>query len=339
MNKEYINNNTSIIKLAKLWGLNVSSNNMIRCPFHDDATPSMKLYKESSSFYCFGCQLGGDIFDFVQKVKNCDFRTAKEIVFKIFKLDLKMVNHIPVRYRPINPTCNNGISSDEFDYSRFKDIYTSFLASLELSNLGSEYLSRRGFNDGIVSEYQLKSCEPSSYKLDLLDYSDENLRKSGLIKDDDESIRKLFILDNSIIIPAFDQEDNIIYFTGRSIYGKKHFKLNNRPSELFVKNLLPEKQYIFESVFDAMSFHQLTGNNNVISINGLSGLNKLVGHKFIDKKLILCLDNDKAAKIAQDKFRKKRDFEVFDFQSFLSKMNVKNQVKDFNELLMQLKKD
>ena len=34
----------------------------------------MKIYNDS--FYCFGCGASGDIFTFVQKMDNCDFKTA-----------------------------------------------------------------------------------------------------------------------------------------------------------------------------------------------------------------------------------------------------------------------
>lgn len=35
----------------------------IICPFHDDRSPSLKIYRDS--FYCFGCGVGGDSVDFV----------------------------------------------------------------------------------------------------------------------------------------------------------------------------------------------------------------------------------------------------------------------------------
>jgi DNA primase len=38
----------------------------LRCPFHDDATPSLSIHAETGKFHCFGCHAkGGDIFDFV----------------------------------------------------------------------------------------------------------------------------------------------------------------------------------------------------------------------------------------------------------------------------------
>ena len=41
------------------FGLNVSQNGMVCCPFHDDQHPSMKLYEDH--YHCFGCQANGDV--------------------------------------------------------------------------------------------------------------------------------------------------------------------------------------------------------------------------------------------------------------------------------------
>lgn len=35
---------------------------LVRCPFHDDSTPSMVLYP-NNTFHCFGCQANGDSYD------------------------------------------------------------------------------------------------------------------------------------------------------------------------------------------------------------------------------------------------------------------------------------
>ncbi len=51
---------------AEQYGIKLASNNMIRCPFHNDRHPSMKL--NDSYFYCFGCGETGDVVDFVSKL-------------------------------------------------------------------------------------------------------------------------------------------------------------------------------------------------------------------------------------------------------------------------------
>ena len=40
------------------------------CPFHDEAEGSFTVYADSERFYCFGCGLGGDVLDFVQRAEG-----------------------------------------------------------------------------------------------------------------------------------------------------------------------------------------------------------------------------------------------------------------------------
>ena len=49
-----------------------------RCPFHQDEHPSLVVYPETASFFCFGCQVGGDVIDFVRRADGLSFREALE---------------------------------------------------------------------------------------------------------------------------------------------------------------------------------------------------------------------------------------------------------------------
>ena len=51
---------------AEHFGLSVSRNGMVCCPFHADRTPSMKLNEDY--FYCFGCGASGDVIDLAAKL-------------------------------------------------------------------------------------------------------------------------------------------------------------------------------------------------------------------------------------------------------------------------------
>lgn len=51
---------------AEHFGLSVSRNGMVCCPFHDDRHPSMKLYEDH--YHCFGCQTNGDVIAFTSKL-------------------------------------------------------------------------------------------------------------------------------------------------------------------------------------------------------------------------------------------------------------------------------
>lgn len=51
---------------AERYGLHVSRSGMVRCLFHDDATPSMKLYVDH--YHCFGCQATGDAIHLTARI-------------------------------------------------------------------------------------------------------------------------------------------------------------------------------------------------------------------------------------------------------------------------------
>ncbi len=48
------------------------------CPFHREKTPSFHVNRERQTFYCFGCQKGGDVLTFLQEIDGVTFREALE---------------------------------------------------------------------------------------------------------------------------------------------------------------------------------------------------------------------------------------------------------------------
>jgi len=54
-----------------------------RCPFHEERTPSFVVFPDSGNWRCFGaCASGGDVFTFVMRAENLDFRGAMEVLAK-----------------------------------------------------------------------------------------------------------------------------------------------------------------------------------------------------------------------------------------------------------------
>lgn len=73
-----------IIKLVKSYGFDVEmkgTNYFCLCPFHPDKSPSLCLYPETNSFYCFSCNTGGPIEKFVAKVENISSREAIKRIY------------------------------------------------------------------------------------------------------------------------------------------------------------------------------------------------------------------------------------------------------------------
>lgn len=61
-------------QLGRLTGEGVQR--MARCPFHEDATPSLSVNVETGLFHCFGCGASGDVIAFVQRREGVPFPEA-----------------------------------------------------------------------------------------------------------------------------------------------------------------------------------------------------------------------------------------------------------------------
>lgn len=57
-----------------MYGIQPNRNGFVRCPFHNEKTPSMKVDKKVA--HCFGCGWGGDVIKFVMDYERCDFKKA-----------------------------------------------------------------------------------------------------------------------------------------------------------------------------------------------------------------------------------------------------------------------
>lgn len=62
---ESVKGAVSVREAAEGYGLSVSRSGMVRCPFHQDRRPSMKV---DERFYCFGCHETGDVIDFTARL-------------------------------------------------------------------------------------------------------------------------------------------------------------------------------------------------------------------------------------------------------------------------------
>lgn len=91
---EAVRINTTARVVAEHYGLKVNRNQMARCPFHSDRTPSMKIDKR---YYCFGCGEKGDAVDYVAKMFGLSLKDAAIKICEDFGLSYDKGN---VRYQP-----------------------------------------------------------------------------------------------------------------------------------------------------------------------------------------------------------------------------------------------
>src|ERR1700682_3766747 len=46
------------------------------CPWHDDSRPSLHVNPDRQTFHCFVCNIGGDIFSFIETREGVSFKEA-----------------------------------------------------------------------------------------------------------------------------------------------------------------------------------------------------------------------------------------------------------------------
>lgn len=66
----------SALEEGKRMGLEPDRSGFCRCPFHQEKTASMKLYKGEGGFHCYGCGAHGDVIRLVMAYYGINFRQA-----------------------------------------------------------------------------------------------------------------------------------------------------------------------------------------------------------------------------------------------------------------------
>lgn len=50
------------------------------CPIHQEKHPSLTVYPDQQTWHCYGCNAGGDVFNFIMAANSCDFKQAAALL-------------------------------------------------------------------------------------------------------------------------------------------------------------------------------------------------------------------------------------------------------------------
>ena len=78
---KYLKTRISIRDVCLMFNIEISSHGQVSCPDKNnhkngDRNPSMKIYENTDTFYCFKCGKGGDIIDLVSIVRSVKAASA-----------------------------------------------------------------------------------------------------------------------------------------------------------------------------------------------------------------------------------------------------------------------
>jgi DNA primase len=252
------------------------------CPFHDENTPSFFVNPEQQLYYCFGCGVGGDIFNFIMGVEGIDFREAVKSLAN--RAGLSLPEH------KANPQ-----AKEKFDKKKkllqihelTARFYNYLLTSSDIGENGNNYLKQRGFGNDIVEEFQL-GFAPDRWEalyrfLKNKGYSDKLLLESGLILARKNNTGYYDRFRNRVIFTISNHQGQVIGFGGRIIEDVNQPKYLNSPDTIIFdksKNLYglnlakkfiqqSNQAIIVEGYTDVITAYQY-GIKNVVASLGTS---------------------------------------------------------------------
>jgi len=179
------------------------------CPFHNEKTPSFFVSPSKQIWHCFGCNLGGDMFNFVMQIEGVEFVDALRILARkagvtIRRQDPKLKSQRSKLY----DICEEATNFFEKNLSKNKQVL--------------DYLKDRRISSSTIKAfrigYALDSWEALYKHLTEVGYDPQNIENTGLI------IKKQKYYDRfrkRIMFPINDISGQVVGFTGRifSAYG------------------------------------------------------------------------------------------------------------------------
>jgi DNA primase len=111
-----------------------------RCPFHQERTPSFRVYSGGNNFHCFGCGAHGDAIDFLRETQHLDFLDAIRVL--VPEDGRHHSRTASVAKAVVREAC--GTSDQKADRERTERALEVFSKATQLpGTIGMEYLVRR----------------------------------------------------------------------------------------------------------------------------------------------------------------------------------------------------
>lgn len=244
------------------------------CPFHAEKTPSFSVAPDKGLFYCFGCQAGGDIFHFLQRMENIGFAEAIKLLAE--KLNIP----VPERERT---EAERQRERDREDILRAnamaRDFFHACLTRTKLGAPARDYLSGRGVSEEMVLDWKLgfapDSWDKMSVALQTRGITEQTLIKAGL----SSARAQGGVFDrfrNRIMFPIEDIRERVVGFGGRVMDNSQPKYLNSPETAVFNKRtVLYNISRAFRAIKESGRAIVVEGYMDALSLSG-SGITNVV---------------------------------------------------------------
>ena len=274
------------------------------CPFHREKTPSFTVSPERGFFHCFGCGVGGTVFDFVMRMEGATFAEAARLLAARYGVALE-------------PPRGGGPGADQrAALLAANQAAGEFFARAlwEGAEAGSAraYLKKRGIAEAAARAFALGFAASGAGALaDFLKKRglfDAALR-AGLLKSEGDAPR--CPLGGRLIFPIRDSQGSVRGFGGRVLDERLPKYLNSPESPAYSKSrtlyglyearqaiVRDDRIILVEGYLDALSLWQ-AGLQSVVASLGTSLTAAQLGlAAHYTRNIVACFDGDAAGRKA-----------------------------------------
>ena len=110
-----------------------------KCPLHesDDTSETLVVFPDTNSFYCFSCECGGSVINFLSDKEKISYRAATEILANECNISLKDNKEYQLE------------ASEEMRFTREAEMYHKNVKQI------TDYLHKRGLSDDTINDFKL----------------------------------------------------------------------------------------------------------------------------------------------------------------------------------------
>lgn len=289
------------------------------CPFHDDHKPSMSVVPHKQIYCCFACGAAGNVYDFVMRYHNMDFREALK-----YLADRANIELTPYRPTGAAPEGDEGsaVGVSRADLARANQAALGFFRKIfNREDLGGEARKAaqvRGISEEMIERFEIGAA-PDMWDGLMQTIANRSMElrpfvEAGLVRERDGG-KRYDTFRHRLMFPIFDQLGRPIAFGGRKLREGDDPKYMNSPeSSIYDKSasLFGIKQasetirttrtaVVTEGYTDVIACHQ-AGFTNVVATLGTSLTRKHASMLMrLCDSVVLLFDGDEAGARAADK--------------------------------------
>lgn len=209
------------------------------CPFHDEKTPSFTVSEDKKICHCFGCKKGGNVFQFIQEIKDIPFTEAVKELGDRVNIQVDVPNHSQAGG-------THQIASEDLQMIEMHELMQAYYHYALVKTVEGEaalnYLKERGFSDEMIEKRKIGYApDNATFCHDFLEkkgYDIELAYEAGLLSRNEENFSYYDRFRDRIMFPLQNAQGRTVGYSGRTYTDQEPKYLNSPETPIFQKRRL-----------------------------------------------------------------------------------------------------